>query len=138
MNFDKALGYAEKALLIKPNSVKGNYRKALALIELGGLDDAQNALEMVLKEEPENGDARLQIKKIRAQKKDLDKQSAGFFQKCMQGLDYSDKPEAGQAKNDKKKGWLKRKIANFQKGMTNFARKVKRCASCRRNQKKKN
>lgn len=137
MQYEKAIFYADKALLIQPNNTKGLYRKALALIELKREGEAKELLELILKEDKENNEAKMQLRKIKAHFKDLDKLSVGFFQKCMEGLDYSDKPEP-KAKEEtlKKQGWLERIKRSSSVSFGNFMKRLKQCAKCKKDKRK--
>jgi len=54
--FKNAVDFADKALQIDPNNVKGYFRKAQARSAFGNLEEAKEELEKALKIDPGNSD----------------------------------------------------------------------------------
>ena len=67
---DKAIEDAEKCILLRPDWVKGYFRKGTALEAMNRLDDCCKAFEDALKTEPNNGEVQENVNTLRAKVKE--------------------------------------------------------------------
>ncbi|KAJ9469643.1 Stress-induced-phosphoprotein 1 [Diplonema papillatum] len=63
--YKEAIADAERCIQVRPNWIKGPFRKAVALECLGNIDEAEKNLSVALKCEPGNADIQDRIGKVR-------------------------------------------------------------------------
>ena len=80
--YESALTYAQRALKLEPNNIKGRLRRALAYLGLNDIDNSERELNSVAKELPNDPLVKQGYKKL----EELKKQHRTKEKKMMQGI----------------------------------------------------
>jgi len=88
--YTNAVEYSGKVLDKDPNNAKGLFRRGVAYIELQDFDRAKTDLELLLKNEPENADAKKELLRLRKSVAEARKKEKKVFGKIFSSNYYED------------------------------------------------
>ncbi|CAD8102952.1 unnamed protein product [Paramecium sonneborni] len=99
--------FANKALEVEANNVKGLYRRGICLMNLQEFKAAGEDIKRILEIEPNNEDAKLAWEQLLKKKEQIKQRQKAISEKMLNSLNYEDKIET--QKSNGKKSWFRQK-----------------------------
>ncbi|CAD8187310.1 unnamed protein product [Paramecium octaurelia] len=100
--------FANKALEVEGNNIKGLYRRGVCLMNLQEFKAAGEDFKRILEVDPNNDDAKQAWEQLLKKKEQIKQKQKAISEKMLNSLNYEDKIESQKKKNEKK-NWFREK-----------------------------